>query len=203
MQLRDYLKMPRFWLMIWGGLGAVIMVYVIISALIKPNIDNSPAFLTGEMADFTLAFPPRNAPAIPFEHKGEMISLEDFKGKTVLVNFWATWCPPCLKELPSLNRLQNQFDKTRFEVVAIAADPRGPEAAGAYLDKLEIDQLDLYADPRLLFASAIGGANILPVSILYSANGREIGRLTGEAVWDSPEAIRLINAAIKGQKIKR
>ena len=82
-----------------------------------------------------------------------------------------------------------------FQVVAIASDPRGPEAAQDYLDRLEIKNLKLYADPNLQLVSAIGGANILPVSILYDAKGREVGRLVGEADWASAEAKRLVGSA--------
>lgn len=214
------MKTPRFWLVIWGALGALVLVYVMIAASLKPassprhsgpqhagaghSSSGQANLLTGEMADFTVPFPPRRAPEIPFQRGSDdaaMVTLQDFSGQVVLVNFWATWCAPCLKELPSLNRLQTQFDPETFKIIAIAADPRGPEAAGDYLERLEIDALELFADPRLLFASAIGGANVLPVSILYDKNGQEVGRLVGEAVWDSPEAIGLIRAVLAGKKV--
>ncbi|MEM1191887.1 MAG: TlpA disulfide reductase family protein [Pseudomonadota bacterium] len=198
------MRTPRFWLMVWGGIGSLIMAYVLIAASLKPparGTDTTP-LLVGEMVDFTPAFPPRPAPEIPFQSGDTMITLQEFRGQVVLVNFWATWCAPCVKELPSLDALQAQLGDQNFKVVAIAADPRGPEVARTFLDKLDISNLDLYADPRLLFAAAIGGANVLPVSILYDGTGTEIGRLTGEAVWDSPEAIRLIRAVIEGREVK-
>ncbi len=209
------MKSPRFWLIIWGSIGAIFLVYLAISSSLPQKNSWSQSgqtpvsqaavgpFLVGDMTDFTPAFPPRRAPEIPFTHQGKEIYLKQFRDKVVLVNFWATWCAPCLKELPSLNNLQKQFDTNEFEIVAIAADPRGPKVAQDYLSKLNIDTLQLYADPRLLFASAIGGANVLPVSILYDTKGNEIGRLVGEAVWDSPEAINLIKAAVNKQKITR
>ena len=113
----------------------------------------------------------------------------------MLLNFWATWCLPCLKELPSLDTLEEKLGGEKFQVVAIAADPRGPEAAREYLDRLEIKNLKLYADPSLRLASAMGGVDVLPVSILYDAKGREIGRLVGEADWASAEALRLVRSA--------
>ncbi len=197
------LNEPRLWLLIVGGVGLCALVYVIIAASVNPRNEGAPsakamdpALLVGEMADFEYAFPPRTAIDTPFEHEGAMISLADFRGKAVLVNFWATWCAPCLKELPSLDELEGRFGGRKFEVVAIAADPKGPQAAQVFLDRLEIKNLKLYADPRLTMAMSVGGADVLPVSILYDARGREIGRLIGEADWASPEAARLIQSAL-------
>ena len=189
----EALKGPRFWLLVALGLGALGIVYVIIAASVQPNkrktgsaLDYDQPLLTGEMAEFAYAFPPRGAPEIPFEHAGREISLTDFKGRTVLVNFWATWCAPCLKELPSLDALQGQYGGRDFEVVAIAADPRGPAAAQTYLDRLGIENLELYADPRLSIASAIGGANMLPVSIVYDKQGNEVWPSCGRSRLGKP-----------------
>lgn len=134
----------------------------------------------------------------PFEFEGREMTFSDFRGKALLVNFWATWCAPCVRELPSLGALQAQLGGEDFEVVAIAADVRGPEAAARFLERLEVRNLKLYADPRLRLMSEIGGANVLPVSILIDREGREIGRIVGEADWTSPEAIALVRAAMTG-----
>lgn len=197
---------PRLWLFIWLGLGAVALSYVILAASLsggaagaakKPAFERrDPAFLMGEMADFTYAFPARRAPEETFLHEGKEMTLRDFRGKAVLVNFWATWCAPCLKELPSLDALEGELGGADFQVVAVAADPRGPEVATQFLDKLGIEHLRLYADPQLSLAIAIGGAAVLPVSVLYDADGNEVGRLVGEADWTAPESKRLIGSAI-------
>ncbi|MBB5517230.1 TlpA family protein disulfide reductase [Amphiplicatus metriothermophilus] len=196
-------RSPRLWLFAWGGLGALLVLYVIIAASVQPGGGRAVgagardrSLLVGEMADFEYAFPPRGAPQAPFLHEGREMTLADFRGKVVLVNFWATWCAPCLKELPSLDALQGRLGGEAFEVAAIAADPRGPEAAREFLDRLGIERLKLYADPRLRLAASIGGGAVLPVSILYDREGNEVGRLVGEADWDSPEARRLIRSVI-------
>ncbi|MGE0407816.1 MAG: TlpA family protein disulfide reductase [Amphiplicatus sp.] len=198
------LKSARFWLVVWGALGAVLVLYVMIAASVKPREArgagalHDTSLLVGEMADFEFAFPPRGAPAEPFDFEGGERRLADFRGKAILVNFWATWCAPCLKELPSLDALEGALGGEDFEVVAIAADPRGAKIAGEFLQRLGVENLKLYADPRLSLAAAVGGGGVLPVSILYDAAGREIGRLTGEADWSSPEARRLVERAIAG-----
>lgn len=195
---------PRFWLLVCLAVGGVWLVYVIIAASVKPREDRAASarhmdqsLLVGEMADFAYAYPPRGASEVNFFRDGEAISLGDFRGRAVLVNFWATWCAPCLKELPSLDSLQAKYGSDKFEVVAIAADSRGPEAAQAFFDRLNIDHLELYADPTLAMAFSVGGADKLPVSILYDAKGTEIGRLVGEADWASPEAERLVASVIE------
>jgi thiol-disulfide isomerase/thioredoxin len=193
------LKEPRFWLLLLGAIGALAVVYVILASSAKPDGERGvalrdPRLLVGAMARFEYALMPREAPDIAFEHEGRETRLAAFRGQVVLVNFWATWCPPCLKELPTLDRLQSELGGADFQVVAIAADTRGPQKAQEFLDRLGVRRLELYADPRLRLAGAVVGAN-LPVSILYDREGREIGRLVGEADWASEEAKALVRAA--------
>ncbi|MCI5043511.1 MAG: TlpA family protein disulfide reductase [Aquisalinus sp.] len=198
---------PRMMLMIWGGVGALIVLWVSVSAMIpqgKPGqvteIDRD--LLVGEMADFELAFPPRGAPLTRFQGPEGETELAKFKGKTVLVNLWATWCPPCVDELPSLDALQAEIGSDDFVVVAIAAEPRMEERGPPFLARLGVENLGLYHDPRLEFVNTTLGANpTLPVSILYDSRGREVGRLNEGADWNSPEAQSLIKAVMDGEDI--
>ena len=199
---------PRFLLIVWLWAGAIGIAYVLLMAMIpqdtpRPGEDPAPRnLIVGEMADFTPAFPPRGAPQVPFVAPGgEPAALQDFRGKVILVNLWATWCAPCLEELPSLDTLQAELGSEDFSVVAIAAEPRAEDKARRFFEENDIDHLALYSDPMLSLASAMGGTGALPISILYDARGREIGRLTGGADWAGADARALIEAVIAGRDV--
>lgn len=122
-------------------------------------------------------------------------TLKDFRGKTVLLNLWATWCAPCREEMPSLDRLQQALGSETFEVVALAVDRTGVDAARKFLDGINVKSLKLYADPTTRSGSALKAVG-MPTTILIDAEGREIGRLPGPAAWDSEDAKRLVTETI-------
>ncbi len=208
------LTRPRMLLMIWGGIGALFLVYVIIASAVQSGARpgagvngaraerplTDPRLLVGEMADFAYAFSPRRAPLTVFNDDvdGAPMTLAEYRGKAILVNFWATWCAPCKKELPALDRLQAARGGDDFAVVAVAADPKGREAATRLFDDLGVRNLDVLMDQRMALTSAVGGQPVLPLTILYDADGNEVGRLVGDAEWDSEEALALIDRAIDG-----
>ncbi len=150
----------------------------------------------GDLAAFVKKSSPAALANITFEDgSGKPKSLADFRGKTILLNFWATWCAPCKAEMPSLDRLQSQLGSDKFEVVAVALDHKGRNAAQTFLDATKSDNLKLYIDPTAKAGSALNVVG-MPVTILIDPEGREIGRLVGPAEWDSPAAIALIKAAL-------
>ncbi|HYD15132.1 MAG TPA: TlpA disulfide reductase family protein [Hyphomicrobium sp.] len=123
-------------------------------------------------------------------------TLKDFRGKTVLLNLWATWCAPCREEMPSLDRLQAALGSDKFEVVALAVDRTGVDAARKFLADTKVNALKLYADPTTRSGSALKAVG-MPTTILIDAEGREIGRLPGPAEWDSEHAKRLVQSVLQ------
>jgi len=120
---------------------------------------------------------------------GAETSLAEFSGKPLLVNLWATWCAPCVKELPTLDRLSSSATGPR--VVAISQD-MGPHASvDAFLNSHKIANLEAYQDPKMALSGALG-AEVLPTSILFDAHGKEVWRYVGDLDWTSPEAAKLL-----------
>jgi thiol-disulfide isomerase/thioredoxin len=156
----------------------------------------SRALATGPLAAFVLK-PQRPAVAdLAFaDGAGKPLKLSDWRGKIALVNLWATWCAPCRKEMPALAGLQSKLGGSDFEVLAISIDRKGTAASAAFLDEAKATALKLYVDPSSKALAALQAIG-LPASVLVDRDGREIGRLLGPADWASPEAERLIRAAI-------
>ena len=125
-------------------------------------------------------------------------SLADYRGKYVLVNFWATWCAPCRKEMPQLNALQKEFGGDHFEVVTIATGRNSPEGVIKFFEESGVDSLPRHQDPKQALASQMGIFG-LPITVLIDPEGREIARLRGDAVWDSDSAKLIIKALIAGR----
>ncbi len=150
----------------------------------------------GHMAAFVFKKTPEAVPELKFQDRnGQEITLTNWKGRVVLLNLWATWCLPCRKEMPALDKLQAELGSDKFEVVALSVDRTGIAGARKFLDETKIEKLALYADPSARLGSTLKAAG-LPTTLLIDGEGREVGRLIGPAEWDSPEAVRLIKAVI-------
>ena len=151
----------------------------------------------GQMAGFVFKNAPEELPHAPFvDADGRELTLADYKGKVVLLNLWATWCAPCRKEMPGLDRLQASLGSDKFEVVAVSVDRTGVDGAKKFLEQIHVRSLAVLADPTARMATTLRAIG-LPSTLLIDAQGREIGRLVGPAEWDTPEAKALIRATLK------
>ena len=153
----------------------------------------------GEVAALTMATAPLRLPDLAFDDaSGKPRKLSDWRGHTVLVNLWATWCVPCRKEMPALDRLQTKLGGKDFEVVAINIDTRDPEKPKNFLKEAKLTRLNYFSDGKAKAfqdLKAIGRALGMPTSVLVNAQGCEIATLAGPAEWDSDDAVKLITAA--------
>src|ERR1700758_119152 len=154
----------------------------------------------GEVAALTMATAPLKLPDLAFEDAdGKPRKLSDWRGKTVLVNLWATWCLPCRREMPALDQLEAKLAGPNFAVVAINIDTRDPEKPKKFLNDAGLTRLGYYADEKAKVfqdLKSIGRALGMQTSVLVDPKGCEIGTIAGPAEWNSDDAIRLITAAL-------
>ncbi len=154
----------------------------------------------GEVAALTMATTPLKLPDLTFkDSEGKERKLSDWRGKTVLVNLWATWCVPCRKEMPALDGLQAKLAGPNFQVVAINIDTRDPEKPKKFLTDAGLTRLGYFTDENAKVfqdLKSIGRALGMPTSVLVDPKGCEIGTIAGPAEWNSDDAIKLITAAL-------
>ena len=117
--------------------------------------------------------------------------MKDFAGKALLINFWATWCTPCIREMPGLNALSRELGGEAFQVVAIASGQQTGKTPAAFLRQHQLDALDVYTDPHASLM-ALFETQTLPTTLLVDRAGRIRGGIIGEADWTSAEARALI-----------
>ncbi|MBX2853899.1 MAG: TlpA family protein disulfide reductase [Rhodobacteraceae bacterium] len=132
-----------------------------------------------------------------FNADDEEIDISAFQGQVLLVNFWATWCAPCLKEMPAIDSLAGAMADQGLKVVAINLDRSGPDKGKAFYQKISAQHLDYFHEPSMKVARAMATRG-LPTSILIDRQGREVARLAGPAEWDSDDAKALIAAIADG-----
>lgn len=126
---------------------------------------------------------------------GAAKQVEDWEGKVVVLNFWATWCPPCRKEMPSLDRLQGAMGNDGFEVLALSMDRASVEKIDNFFMSIDVEHLEIYREPSLRIGTEAGVLG-MPITLVLDRQGREVARLQGEAEWDGPNAQALLNQII-------
>jgi thiol-disulfide isomerase/thioredoxin len=127
---------------------------------------------------------------------GTKLTLAEFQGKYLLVNFWATWCAPCRKEMPQLAELQEEFGGDTFQVVTIATGRNPLPAIDRFFDEIGVVNLPKYLDPRSSLARDSGVLG-LPITLILDPEGREIARMRGDAEWNGESAKAVIRALIE------
>lgn len=163
---------------------------------------------TGTVKNFEVSAQPKPVPDFAWRGAdGGDTALKAYAGKTVLINFWATWCAPCITELPSLQRLQEKLGPEKsgngpIAVIALNIDrgAEGADKARAMLKRLKLDGLAFHHDSQSQAYRALG-IEVMPTTIVFDKEGREAGRLRGPAEWDEPEAVKLLQAL--GETTKR
>jgi thiol-disulfide isomerase/thioredoxin len=146
---------------------------------------------------FSMHPAPRPLPDVRFENgQGEAMSLADFRGKVVLLNLWATWCAPCRREMPTLDRLQASLGGSDFQIVALSIDRKGLPAVREFYAELGLETLPIYVDETGEAQRALSVLG-LPTTLLLDRDGDEVGRLLGPAEWDSPEMMAFLRDHLK------
>lgn len=158
-----------------------------------------PALQTNS-SQFVELRPRSEAPQLSLERlDGKSMRLDAFRGKVILMAFWATWCPPCRRELPSLQRLRAQANPRKLEIVPISVDTQGRNAVAGFLQRMDVNELPIYLDNRQKIAArADAEANApftlygMPITYVIDKNGSVVGYITGEVDWTSPEAMSFL-----------
>lgn len=156
------------------------------------------ALREGSMKKLMFHEAPRPVPDIPIATpEGGTVTLADYRGKWVVLNFWATWCAPCRVEMPALDRLQAEMGGPGFAVVTVATGRNSPRGIDKLFEETGVTQLPKYQDQSSGLARNMGVMG-LPVTVVLNPEGQEVARMTGDAEWDSDSA-KAIVAALMGE----
>lgn len=150
----------------------------------------------GSMRKLVIHAEPKEVSQIPFSAPdGTTFQLSDFSGDYVLLNFWATWCVPCRKEMPDLNTLSEQFSDKGLKVLTVASGHNPLPAIKKFYAENALDHLPVLLDPKGAFSRDMD-VLFLPITVLISPEGQEVARLKGDAAWAAPEAVNLLNTLV-------
>jgi thiol-disulfide isomerase/thioredoxin len=165
-----------------------------------PALERLRPLARGEVAAFEVSRAPVRAPDFAvLGPDGARRDLASFRGRSVLLNLWATWCEPCKREMPALDQLQAELGGPRFEVVAVNIDTRNLERPRAWLEQAGVKNLAYYTDHEAKIFQDLRSAGLaegMPTTILIDDAGCRLGRLSGPAEWASPDALALLRGAL-------
>ncbi len=179
---------------------AASLVLLVMATTGSPAEDKAGVPERARLGEFIPLTPPRPAPAGSFaDLEGNTVSLSDFAGKIILVNLWATWCEPCVREMPSLERMQARLGD-KITVVAISEDRAGGKAVEPFIGKLGLKSVKTYLDPKSTVERAFEVQG-LPTSFLIDRKGKVLGRVEGAAEWDSPKLLETLESFLGGDDI--
>ncbi len=192
---------PRLVARSLSGRTLAVLVGVALGAIVAISAPRSSAQtappVSGTVAAFKPAEPAKALPESRFvDAEGKAQSLDAYKGKVVVLNFWATWCAPCVREMPSLDRLQAALREEGLAVLPLSLDgPTKPRVEPFYKAQ-KLDNLPILFDEKNATFGRFG-VGVLPTTIVIGRDGREVGRLEGPAEWDAPEALALLRHYLK------
>lgn len=150
---------------------------------------------SGLKAELSYNFSGRTAPEARFTGAdGREVALSDYAGRPLLVNLWATWCAPCKAEMPTLDALA-ALEEGQITVIAVSQDLQGRKPVRAFFDSARIVNLEPFTDPDNALSSSVGGTIVLPTTILYDGQGKEVWRIIGGVEWDDAEIGKLLSEA--------
>jgi thiol-disulfide isomerase/thioredoxin len=189
-------------LITWPHLGILAKFWVRICllsslAMLSPTLVAQPSKAADVPPGLILHAAPRTVPEIGFKDAlGRNRTLADLRGKVIILNIWATWCPPCREEMPALDRLQSNFEAQSVVVVALSVDRKGLSAVQRFFDESGLEHLVPFIDESGQTVRDLGLVG-LPGTLLIDPNGQEFGRLLGGAKWDSKEIIEFLKAQVE------
>jgi thiol-disulfide isomerase/thioredoxin len=182
------------------AIAAVLVSFLLASGIAAAAEYEPDASDRTKLGEFVPSSPPFPAPTISLtDSSGHSVELADLKGKLVVVNLWATWCEPCLREMPSLERLQSRLGE-RIAVLAVSEDRGGSKTVEPFIAKLGLKSVKVYIDPKSEVGHAFG-ARGLPSSFLIDREGKVLGRVEGAADWDSPKILGVLEPLLSGDGV--